>query len=166
MWHKLGLTDEVLEQSLRRILEGQSDEPLPDRQAVKELEKKLGRRQRLIRVWEFALDDSRKPLIFELADDSLWQLSDIGLGRTRFHEIGLGWTEHPVIKPHLPSDILPRPQTVAPWDYEFTLANGVVLWVTPGREKQTFRWGVRVPREDPEQGAALDGDSASLYPRQ
>lgn len=146
MRQECGLTDEVLEESLRRILEGESDDPLPDRQAVRELEKKLGRRQRLVRVWQFALDDGRKPLIFELADRSMWQLSDVGLGWTQFHEIGPGWTEHPAIKPHLPADILLRPQPTVPWDYEFALSNGAVLWVKPGRQKQTFRWGVRAPK--------------------
>ena len=143
MRQKFGLTDEMLEDSLRRTIAGESDEPLPDRQTVRKLEKKLGRRQRLVRVWWFALDDGRKPLIFELADESMWQLSDVGLGWTRFHEIGPGWTEHPAIKPHLPADILLRPQPAVPWDYEFALSNGAVLWVKPGRQKQTFRWGVR-----------------------
>lgn len=162
----LGLADDVLQQSLRRILAGEPDEPLPDRQAVRELEKKLGRRQRLIRVWQFTLDDGRRPLIFELADGSLWQLSDVGLGWTRFQEVGPGWTEHPAIKPHLPADTMPRPKSTAPWDYEFTLANGAVLWVKPGRRTQTFRWGVRTPTTSAEQGAPLDGDSAPLHPRQ
>jgi hypothetical protein len=153
---ELGLTDEVVQASLRRILAGQSDEPLPDRQTVRELEKKLSRRQRLIRVWEFTLDDGRKPLIFELADGSRWQLSDVGLGWTRFKEVGPGWTEHPAVKPHLPADILPRPEPTGPWDYEFALANGAVLWVKPGRQKQTFRWGVRAPKRSAEQGTAPD----------
>jgi hypothetical protein len=163
---ELGLTDELVQASLRRILAGESDEPLPDRQTVRELEKKLGRRQRLIRVWEFTLDDGRKPLIFELVDGSLWQLSDVGLGWTRFQGVGPGWTEHPAFKPHLPADILPRPDSTGPWDYEFALANGAVLWVKPGRQKQTFRWGVRSHERSAEQGAALDGDSAPLHPRQ
>lgn len=150
---RLGLTDEVLEESLRRTLAGESDEPLPGRQTVRELEKKLGRRQRLIRVWQFALDDGRKPLIFELADGSLWQLSDVGLGWTRFHAIGPDWTEHPAIKPHLPAEVLPRPQPAVPWDYEFTLAKGAALWVKPGRQKQTFRWGVRAPKASVEPAA-------------
>lgn len=162
---ELGLTDEVLNASLSRILTGESDEPLPDRQTVRDLEKKLGRRQRLIRVWEFTLDDGRKPLIFELADGSLWQLSDVGLGWTRFQEVGPGWMEHPAIKSHLPADVLPRPKVAAPWDYEFTLANGAVLWVKPGRQKQTFTWGVRTPKTSAEQSAAPDGDSAPLHPR-
>ncbi len=143
---RLGLTDELLQEGLDRILTGEADEPLPDKQAVREFEKKLIRRQRLIRVWEFSLEDGRKPLIFELADGSLWQLSDVGLGLTRFQVIGPGWTEHPAIKPHLPAEILPRPQHPAPWDYEFTLSNGAVLWVKPGRQKATFRWGVRAPK--------------------
>lgn len=143
---RLGLTEEVLQQSLERTLEGEAHESLPEKQAVKELEKKLGRWQRLIRVWEFSLEDGRMPLIFELADGSLWQLSDVGLDSTRFQEIGAGWTEHPTIKPHLPAEILPRPHHTAPWDYEFALSNGAVLWVKPGLQKEaTFRWGLRLP---------------------
>ena len=152
---ELGLTDEVMQASLRRILAGESDEPLPDRQIVRELQKKLSRRQHLIRVWEVTLDDGRKLLIFELADGSLWQLSDVGLGWTRFKEVGPGWTEPPAVKRHLPADILLRPEPNGPWDYEFVLANGAVLWVKPGRQKQTFRWGVRAPKRSAEQGAAL-----------
>jgi hypothetical protein len=143
---EFGLTDELLQQSASRILAGETDEPLPDRQTVHELEKRLARRRRLIRVWEFTLDDGRKPLIFELADRSLWQLSDVGLGWTRFQQISPAWREHPMIKPHLPADVVPRPKATAPWDYEFTLANGAVLWVKPGSQKQTFKWGVRTPK--------------------
>jgi hypothetical protein len=153
---ELGLTDELVQASLRRILAGESDEPLPDRQTVRELEKKLSRRQRLIRVWEFTLDDGRKPLIFELVDGSLWELSDVGLGWTLFKEVGLGWTEHPAVKPHLPADILPRPEPTGPWNYEFALANGAVLWVKPGRQKRTFRWGVLAPNRSAEQRTAPD----------
>jgi hypothetical protein len=150
---ELGITEGVVQASLKRILAGESDDPLPDRQTVRELEKKLSRRQRLIRVWEVMLDDGRKPLIFELADGSLWQLSDVGLGWTRFREIGPGWTEHPAVKPYLPAEILPRPQQAAPWNYEFTLSNGAVLWVKPGRQKATFTWGVRAPKGCAEQQA-------------
>lgn len=149
---RLGLTNEILQASLEQILAGEPDDPLPDKQAVRELERKLSRRQRLIRVWEFSLEDRRRPLIFELADGSLWQLSDVGLGSTRFREIGADWTEHPGIKPYLPAEILPRPQQAAPWDYEFTLFEGAVLWVKPG-QKATFQWGVRAPKPSAEQQA-------------
>jgi len=150
---ELGLTDEALQDSLERTLAGETGESLPERQTVREFEKKLRGRQRLIRVWEFASDDGGKPLVFELADGSLWQLCDIGLGWTRFQAVGPNWTEHPAIMPHLPAEILPRPKSTAPWSYELTLANGAVLWVKPGWKKQTFRWGVRTPGRAPHQAS-------------
>ena len=70
-WQDLGVTDELLQETASRILAGESDEPLPEKQTVREWKKKLTRPQRLIRVWEFTLGDDRKPLIFELADGSL-----------------------------------------------------------------------------------------------
>lgn len=142
---ELGITDEVIQANLQQILAGESEEPLPDRQTVKERDRKLTRRQRLMRVWELTLEDGKKPLIFELADGSLWQLSDVGLGWTGYREVGLDWIEHPTLGPHLPADILPRPVSVSPWEYEFTLAKGVVLWVKPGNRPQTFKWGVQLP---------------------
>jgi hypothetical protein len=142
---ELGITDDLTQDYQRRLLAGESEEPLPGRQAVRELEKKLGKRQRLIRVWRFALEDGGRPLIFELADGTLWQLSDVGLGWTRFKEVGPKWTDLDELKPHLPADIIPRPKSSSPWDYEFMLANNVVLWVKPGREKKTFTWGIRMP---------------------
>lgn len=162
---RLGVTDEALEQTLGRILAGESEEPLPDRQAVKEMEKRLNGRQRLIRVWEFTLERGGKPLIFQLADGSLWQLCDVGLGWTRFQEVGSGWREHLATKPYLPAEILPRPNAAALWEYEFRLAHGAVLWVKPGAQGQTFKWGVRKSRTTAELGAALDGDPASKHPR-
>lgn len=168
MHAKLGFTDEVIEKSLCRILAGELEEPLPDKQAVKELEKRLGKRQRLIRVWECALEleHGGRPLIFQLADGSMWQLCDVGLDLTRFQEAGPGWTEHPAIKPYLPADIHPRPKTTAQWEYEFTLALGAVLWVKPCPQRQTFKWGVRKPRASSEQGTTLNRESASHHPRQ
>ena len=160
----LGLTDEVLQETLRRTLAGDPSEPLPDRQTVRNLEKKLSRKQRLIRVWQFVMENGQKPLIFELADGSLWQLSDVGLGWTRFQEVSPSWTEHPAIKTHLPAYIIPRPKSPRPWDYEFTLAKGAVLWVKPSRQMQTFKWGVQLPTTSSEQGAAPDGNSVPLHP--
>jgi len=152
-YQRLGLTGEVLQESLKRTLAGEPDEPLPDKHAVREVEKKLSRRQRLVRVWEFVLEDGGKPMIFELADGSFWQLSDVGLGLTKFQTIGPGWTEIAAIKPYLPAQILPRPQHAAAWKYTFTLSAGAVLWVEPGQQKGTFRWGVRASKASAEQEA-------------
>jgi hypothetical protein len=142
---ELGITDEVLEGSLVKILAGEDEGPLPDKKTVKQLEKKLRKKQRLTRVWEPTLDSGLRPLIFELADGTLWQLSDIGLGWTHFEEVDPGWKEHQTFKPHLPADIIPRPKSSTPWSYEFTLADNVALWVKPGLKKKTFRWGLRLP---------------------
>src|SRR5262249_11750533 len=101
---RLGLTDELLQESLERTLAGEPDRPLLAKQAIRELERKLNRQQRLVRVWEFPLEDGLRPLIFEQADGSLWQLSDVGLGLTRFQEIGSAWIEHPAIKADLPAE--------------------------------------------------------------
>lgn len=142
---ELGLTDELIEDSQRRILAGEPGEPLPGRDTVRELGRKLSKPQRLVHVWHITKAQGSTSLIFELVDASLWQLSDVGLGWTRFQKVDPSWTEHPATKPHLPANILPRPKVHAPWDYEFTLANGAMLWVKPGLREHTFRWGVRTP---------------------
>jgi hypothetical protein len=144
---ELGVTQELRADALTRVLSGEDDEPLPDGQTLRELDKKLRGQQKLVRVWEFALDGELKPLIFELEDTSLWQLSDVGLGITRFQKIGSGWTERPEVKPYLPANILPRPKVSAAWKYEWKLAKGATLWVRPGRRERTFEWGLRQPRK-------------------
>lgn len=139
----LGLTTDILQESLTRILSGESEDPLPDKQTVKDLEKKLKRKQRLVRVWEFTLPDGGRPFILETEDGSLWQLCDVGLGWTRFDQVQPSWLEQPAIKQYLPADIDPRPKDAKPWEYEFRLRDGATLWVKPGRRERTFQWGVR-----------------------
>lgn len=148
---ELGLTDDILQDCLARILSGEGEEPLPGKDVVKELERKLKRKQRLVRVWEFELPEGGKPLVFEMQDGTLWQLCDAGLGWTRFQNTEPHWVEHPAIQPHLPADITPRPKGVKPWEYEFKLNGGAVLWVKPGRYPQTFRWGIRTKNRGTEQ---------------
>jgi hypothetical protein len=140
---ELGLTDDILQDRLTRILSGEGEEPLPGKDVVKELEKKLKRKQRLVRVWEFKLPEGGKPLVFEMQDGTLWQLCDAGLGWTRFRNTESHWVEHPAFQPYLPAEITPRPKDTKPWEYEFELKGGAVLWVKPGRRSQTFRWGIR-----------------------
>ena len=142
---ELGISDKELKDSLRDILAGGSEEPLADKKTVRELEKKLRKKQLLIRVWENALEGEGSRLIFELADGTLLQLSDVGLGPTRIQALDQDWKEHETIKLHLPAEIDPRPKSSGPLDYEFTLGNEVTLWVKPGSRKQTFRWGLKNP---------------------
>lgn len=153
---ELGLTDEILQESLARVLSDQDEAPLPGKDTAKEIEKKLKGKQCLVRVWEFELPQGRKPLVFEMQDGTLWQLCDIGLGWTRFQRTESHWVEHPAIQPYLPADILPRPKDVKPWEYEFKLKRGAVLWVKPGRRPQTFQWGIRTKNGGTEQSPADD----------
>lgn len=148
---ELGLTDEVLQDCMSRILSGQVEEPLPGKEVVRERVKKLKRKQRLIRVWEFSLSGVGKPLVFEMEDGSLWQLCDIGLSCTRFQKVEPHWVEHPSVKPYLPAEIAPRPKDAEPWKYQFKLKGGAVLWVKPGKHERTFQWGVRTKKGSTEQ---------------
>ena len=80
--NELGITDDMLQDSIARFLSGEGmEEPLPGRDAVKERKKKLNQKQCLVRVWELDSPDGGKPLVFEMQDGILWQLCDAGLGR-------------------------------------------------------------------------------------
>lgn len=154
--HELGLTDEILQDCLARILSGEGEEPLPGKRVVKELEKRLKRKQCLVRVWEFELPGGGKPLVFEMQDGNLWQLCDAGLGWTRFQTTEPYWVEHPAIQPYLPADITPRPKDIKPWEYEFRLKAGAVFWVKPGKHPRTFQWGIRTKNRGTEQSPECD----------
>jgi len=150
--HELGLPDDILQDRLARILSGEGEEPLPGKDVVKEREKKLKRKQRLVRVWEFELPEGGKPLVFEMQDGTLWQLCDVGLGWTRFQNTESHWVEHPAIQAYLPADITLRPKDAKPWEYEFNLKGGATLWVNPGKHPGTFHWGIRTKNRGTEPG--------------
>jgi hypothetical protein len=67
----LGVTADMQADCLNRVIAGEDDEPLPDKQAIRELDRRLRGKQRLVRVWEFTLDGAGRPLIFELAEVAL-----------------------------------------------------------------------------------------------
>ncbi len=142
----LRVTNDVLEDCMARIVSGHSEDPLPNKETIRDLDKKLKQRQRLVQVWEITLPDGGKPLVFETQDGSLWQLSDVGLSWTRFEHVEQGWIEHPAIRPYLPAYIIPRPKDARPWRYEFRLRKGAVLWVKPGKHERTFQWGIRTKK--------------------
>ncbi|MDB5342473.1 MAG: hypothetical protein JWP89_850 [Schlesneria sp.] len=136
-----GMTEEVVQASKERILSGEFEEPLPDRDELRAVGKKLGRVQRITHVWE-ATSHSAKPLIFEFDDGTLWQLSHIGLGPTHFRRVEDNWIEHPAVQPHLPADIIPRPKNAKHWEFDFMLRDGAKFWVRPNAQGGTFMWGV------------------------
>ena len=135
-WEQLGITKENFQKAFNDVIAGKSPDILLQK-------RKLKKQERLIKVWEFKLDDGTAPMIFETEDGELWQLCDVGLGWTYFKEIGPEWKEIYKIKAHLPANINPRPEINIPWNYEFNLKNNVVLWVKPGKRESTFEWGLR-----------------------
>ena len=141
--NELGITDDLLRASVARILSGEVMEPLPGKDEAKERKKKLNQKQRLVRVWELDSSDGGKALVFEMQDGDLWQLCDAGLGWTLYKNAEPHWVEHPAVKPYLPAYIMPRPKDAKPWEYEFSLKSGAVLWVRPGKRPKTFQWGIR-----------------------
>lgn len=130
------LTEEMLQKSLNEIISGKPPELLLRK-------RKLKKQERLVRVWECKLLDETSPLIFETQDNCLWQLCDIGLGWTYFDRIDTHWKENKIIQPYLPANINPRPKDCHPWDYEFKLNKNVFLWVKPGSQGRSFKWGIR-----------------------
>jgi hypothetical protein len=148
---ELGVTDDVVRDCRNRILMGEDIGRLPGKDETKVRKKRLKQRQRLVQVWEFDLPDGGKPLVFEMQDGTLWQLCDVGLGWTRFDHVESRWRPHPAVQPYLPADITPRPKEAKPWEYEFMLNRGAVLWVKPGRRPKTFRWGIRKAEPSTEQ---------------
>jgi hypothetical protein len=140
-------------------------EPLPGKDVVKERKKKLNQKQRLVRVWELDSSDEGKPLIFEMQDGILWQLCDAGLGWTFFENTEPNWVEHPAVKPYLPADITPRPKNAKPWEYEFSLKSGAVLWVRPGKRPKTFQWGIRRKHKGTEQPPGVHTNNVTECPK-
>ena len=134
-FEEFDLTDEMLQKSLNEIISGKPPEPLLRK-------RKLKKQERLVRVWEYKLPDGTTPLIFETQDSCLWQLCDIGLG-SYFDRIGTQWKENKIIQPYLPANINPRLKGCHPWEYEFKLNKNAVLWVKPGSQERSFKWGIR-----------------------
>jgi len=134
--HQFNLTEEMLQKSLNEIISGKPPELLFRK-------RKLKKQERLVRVWECTLPDGTSPLIFETQDNCLWQLCDIGLGWTYFDRIDTHWKENKIIQPYLPTNINPRSKDCQPWEYEFKLNKNAVLWVKPGSQGRSFKWGIR-----------------------
>ncbi len=141
---ELGITDEALQDCMTQILSGHPEEPLPDQKTIKAVDKKLKQRQRLVRVWELILPAGGKPLIFETDGEELWQLCDVGLGLTQYDHPEPGWIEQSEIQHYLPAYIVPRPKISRPWEYEFQLQKGAILWIKPGKAESTFIWGIKL----------------------
>lgn len=136
-YKKLGFTPEMFESALAETMSGRPLDPLPT-------QRKLRKQERVVRAWEFDLPNGTRPLIFETDDGELWQLSDVGLGWTYYRKVGSNWRENTKVMAYLPSTFNPRPPARQPWEYEFALKGGAILWVKRSGRARAFRWGVRL----------------------
>ncbi len=75
VWERLGVTAEMQAESLSRVIAGEDDDPLPDKLAIKELNRRLRGKQRLIRVW------NSNWMIVANRSSSSWQTDHSGSSR-------------------------------------------------------------------------------------
>jgi len=131
----LGITDEVMQESMNRLIAGELEEPFISQRPLK-------KQERIVRAWDVKVADDLIAQIFETDDGCLWQLCDIGLGWTRFTEPKEDWKANAIIQKHLPVSINPRPSVSEPWNYEFRLAKGAVLSVKRGKRERSYTWSI------------------------
>jgi hypothetical protein len=134
----MGVTDEVIQASLEKLIAGEPDQPLMSQRSPK-------KQERMVRVWDVKVGDNGIAQIFETEDGCLWQFCDVGLGWTHFERTAPDWSINEKLQRYLPANINPRPTTTKPWNYEFRLAKGAVLWVKQGKRERSYAWGVKVP---------------------
>lgn len=89
---EIGLTDVILQHSMARVLSGQDEPPLPGKDAVRQIEKKLKGKQRLVRVWAFQLPEGGKSpscLRWRMEHSGSFAMSaSVGLDSRRLSRIG------------------------------------------------------------------------------
>lgn len=137
---KFGITDEMMQEIYERLLQGEQDEPLIAQRMPK-------KQERVVKVWDVEVTGCLITQIFETDDGSLWQLSDVGLGWSKFSRPEPHWKVNEKFQKYLPASINPRPSTSESWNYEFQLAKGAVFWVRPGKRERSYTWGIKEPRK-------------------
>jgi hypothetical protein len=136
----LGITDELIQEPSNKIIVGEADEVL----ILQRLPKK---QERLIKAWDVKIGDNVTTQIFETEDGCLWQFCDNGLGWTCFKKPAPDWKVNEFIQKFLPANINPRPPISAPWNFEFALGRGAVLWVKRGKNERTYTWDINASKK-------------------
>jgi hypothetical protein len=132
----MGVTDELLQVSLNKLIAGEPDEPFITKRLIK-------KHEHIVKAWNVKLENDLATLIFETEDGCLWQLCDIGLGWTKFDKPTVDWIINENIQKYLPNIIDPRPTIIMPWNYEFNFGNGVVFCVKRGNREKSYSWGIK-----------------------
>jgi len=119
---KLGVTEEMLQIELDKVLAGEPYEKLPELRFVKKNEK-------IVNVWNSPTNDKRSLLIFEAEDGLLLQLSDIGLS-WYYGKINDNWKLNEEFSKYLPALFNVRPEIEKPWNYKIKIENKAILQIT------------------------------------
>jgi len=135
---KFGITDEMIQEIYERLLQGEQDEPLINQRVLK-------KQERIIKVWDVEVAGGLITQIFETDDGNFWQLSDVGLGWSKFTKKDLHWKINENFQKYLPVNINPRPSNSESWNYEFQLAKGAIFWVKRGKRERSYTWGIKEP---------------------
>lgn len=135
LYEKFGLSKSILEKSLNEVKTG--------KRLTLHNHRKVKKTEYIVRIWNVKTNNKSVSLIFETEDGCLWQLCDVGLGWSYYEIIGIDWKVNKRFQQFLPANIISKPKNKKPWHYEFALANGAKFWVRPGKNKNTFVWGIK-----------------------
>jgi hypothetical protein len=127
----IGVTDEMLEVEVTRILRGEPPDPFPTQRAPH-------KHENIVKAWDVPVDDG-ETLVLQSADGALWQLCDAGLGWSIYQKPESTWRESELINPHLPATVMSRPPCHEPWNYEFVLQHKRVLRIRKSPKEAKYR---------------------------
>ncbi|NMA11995.1 MAG: hypothetical protein GX933_02250 [Chloroflexi bacterium] len=133
-----GIDRETIESEMIKLQQGKPDVPIHS-------QRKLNRRETIIKIWEVLKNDGSNQFVFEALDHSLWELCDVGLGWSRFTTVEANWKENVDLKPFLPVVIDPRPTLEKPWNYSFQIGNKAILNISKGHNEKQFHLTFRKP---------------------
>jgi len=137
--HRRGITDEMLEKSFAEVSR-EPMEPLPT-------QRRLKKEETVIAVYDVAMSDGGTTLVFETDDQALWQLFDVGLGWSKYDEIGKDWRHAAPFRDVVPARVRPRPEAKAPWEYDIPFGPKATLIVGLSPDKKRFTY--RLKRKQP-----------------
>ncbi len=101
------------------------------------------KQERIIYVWDVEINEGTVTQVFECDDGSLWQLCDIGLGWTILNKEEFSWKINEKIQPFLPANINPRPPISKPWNYEFHLSRGAILYIKRSKKESSYKFWIK-----------------------
>jgi len=131
---EIGLTDELLNESFERVMDG-TDSKIEKKRKLKSIEK-------LIRIWTVKNRDCNF-YIFETDDNELWSLCDVGLGWTSKKKVESEWILEDIFNKYLPSDIVPRPKNITAWNYSFSLKEKMIIKINKLESESFYRIGIK-----------------------